>query len=167
MLRKQPGKLKAGSTPGSVVSLLYIDARRVGQAAAAVPEAISHGARSTVSVLTRLSPSLGLRPFPDPLPPAVVYELIKRSSLPHRLRDRVEGWTKRALELLLRSLRHDIVPEGRNERERNKKVRMRERPGWTGWWRSREILPRRGLVSPHKKHVTSNEPDDATRHCLK
>lgn len=59
--------------------------------------------------LTPVLPSLGMRAFPDPLPPAVVDELVERSSLPHRLRHRVERRTERALELFLRSLSYDVV----------------------------------------------------------
>lgn len=55
-----------------------------------------------------VSPSLGLRALPDPLTPAVVDELVERSSLPPRLRHRVEGRTEGALELFLRPLRHDL-----------------------------------------------------------
>lgn len=78
--------------------------------------------------ISRVSPSLGVRAFPDPLPPAVVDELVERSSLRHRPRHRVERRTEGALELFLRPLRYDVV----SAKVRTKETAERERGGARG-----------------------------------
>lgn len=78
--------------------------------------------------LAVVSPSLGVRAFPDPLPPAVVDELVERSSLRHRPRHRVERRTEGALELFLRPLRYDVV----SAKARTKETAERERGGARG-----------------------------------
>ena len=78
--------------------------------------------------LAIVSPSLGVRAFPDPLPPAVVDELVERSSLRHRPRHRVERRTEGALELFLRPLRYDVV----SAKARTKETAERERGGARG-----------------------------------
>lgn len=110
--QREPGRHdEAGplSTSRGCFSFSYVDLERTRTTRRSRAKYIRVRPPDRPRKLTPVLPSLGMRAFPDPLPPAVVDELVERSSLPHRLRHRVERRTERALELFLRPLSYDVV----------------------------------------------------------